>query len=49
MKILQHDLRQIKYKILQLYYKENVFLFSWMNVAETAILSGFIRKMALVF
>jgi len=44
MKFLPHDLKQVKYKILQLYSTKNILLFFWMNVGKTAILSGFWQK-----
>jgi len=42
MKFLLHDFIQVKYKILSLILKKDLFLlFSWMNTAETIVLSGF--------
>jgi len=31
MKFLLHDLRQVKYKILWLYFKESIFFLGWMQ------------------
>jgi len=40
MQFLPHNLRQVQYKILQFYYKTNVFfLLSWANKANMAIFS----------